>query len=198
MKIIDNNIGDISPSATDLLADLKHLATPTFEEEYILNQHKNEIPSILAGLKYGKRICKICGVEKPVIDFAKGNDNNFRHICKKCDNERRNEEKRRKLKEMAEKQAKICTRCGKEKPLDEYQIDRRGKLGRKSICKECANSEKREKRAAIKTCTPQPLRKDFDTENFKRYLMYQIETNKSMITKLQGKIETYQELLGEL
>ena len=71
------------------------------------------------------------------------------------------------LKEMAEKMAKICTRCGKEKPLEEYQIDRRGKLGRKSICKECANSEKREKRANIKICMPQPLKKDLEIMSIK-------------------------------
>ena len=238
MKINDNITGDISPSATDLLSELKYLATPTAEEEHLLQVHKHEIPAILARLKcqdkigkyiieepikkekppkrkkykepkwltYQKkventtRVCKICGQEKPTLDFAKANKVYFSKICKICDSKIKSKRYKKGAYTMVntETMTKICTRCGQEKSVEEYQIDRRGKLGRKSICKECTNADKRAKRANIKACQPQPIKKDFDTENLKRYLMYQIETNKNLITKLQGKIESYQELLGEL
>ena len=34
---------------------------------------------------------------------------------------------------------KICNRCNKEKDLDSYGLDKRGKYGKKSICKTCTN-----------------------------------------------------------
>lgn len=39
---------------------------------------------------------------------------------------------------------KICTKCGKDKPLDAYWKSKRGKLGRRSKCIECSNAAFRE------------------------------------------------------
>lgn len=223
MKTNQNLTGDTSPSAVNLLHDLKKMAEPTVQEEHLCYVHRHEIPAILAGLKYGNKIgkyvlktpktetenmiiseeppktrtCTVCGEEKLITEFAKADKKYFRNVCKKCYSRQKATETKRRREKMKEL-TKICTHCGKEKSIEEYQIDRRGKLGRKSVCKECANAQKRETRANLKTCTPQPLKKEFDTENFKKYLMYQIEVTKSMVQKLQGKIETYQELIGEL
>lgn len=100
--------------------------------------------------------------------------------------------------EMSETITKICTKCGKEKSLEEFNNDKRGKYGCKSICRECEKVQKSEYRASIKTCTPEPLKSNFDTDSFKRYLMSQIEFSKNVIQKMQGRIEAYQELISEL
>ena len=102
------------------------------------------------------------------------------------------------MTEPVETITKICTKCGKEKALDEFNNDKRGKYGCKSICRECEKVQKSEYRASIKTCTPEPLKPNFDTDNFKRYLMSQIEFSKNVIQKMQGRIEAYQELISEL
>ena len=36
---------------------------------------------------------------------------------------------------------KICNRCGEAKILDFYGIDKKGKYGKKSICKKCINKQ---------------------------------------------------------
>lgn len=156
------------PTAHDLLADLFYLATPTLEEEKLCQLHKHEIPAILNGLKHQAKIGK--------------------YIIKKEE------------QEMSETQTitKICTKCGKEKALEEFNNDKRGKYGCKSICRECEKIQKDEYREKLKICNPEPIKPEFDRDNFKRYLMYQIEATKNLITKLQDKIETYQELIGEL
>ena len=156
------------PTAHDLLADLFYLATPTLEEEKLCQIHKHEIPAILNSLKHQAQIGK--------------------YIIKKEE------------QEMSETQTitKICTKCGKEKTLEEFNNDKQGKYGCKSICRECEKVQKSEYRASVKTCTPEPLKSSFDTDNFKRYLMSQIEFSKNVIQKMQGRIEAYQELISEL
>lgn len=204
------------PNAHELLQDLFYLATPTLEEERLCQIHKHEIPAILAGLKHQEqiekyivktetKICTRCGEEKSIEEFAKKDKEKYRNYCKQCDAERvrksYQKHKKREDKQMTEPVetiTKICTKCGKEKPLDEFNADKRGKYGHKSICRECEKVQKSEYRASVKSCTPEPLKQSFDTDNFKRYLMSQIEFSKNVIQKMQGRIEAYQELISEL
>lgn len=203
------------PTAHDLLQDLFYLATPTLEEERLCQIHKHEIPAILNSLKHQEKIekyivktetkiCTRCGEEKSIEEFAKKDKEKYRNFCKQCDAERvrkiYQKHKKREEQEMSETQTitKICTKCGKEKTLEEFNNDKRGKYGCKSICRECEKVQKSEYRASIKTCTPEPLKSNFDTDSFKRYLMSQIEFSKNVIQKMQGRIEAYQELISKL
>jgi hypothetical protein len=38
---------------------------------------------------------------------------------------------------------KVCTRCGQDKPLDDFHLTKAGYLGRKSICKDCSSEKAR-------------------------------------------------------
>lgn len=38
---------------------------------------------------------------------------------------------------MEEVRSRICTKCGKEKPLEEFSRNKNGKYGRRAFCKEC-------------------------------------------------------------
>lgn len=38
---------------------------------------------------------------------------------------------------MEEVKSRICTKCGKEKPLEEFSRNKSGKYGRRAFCKEC-------------------------------------------------------------
>lgn len=38
---------------------------------------------------------------------------------------------------MEEVKSRICTKCGKEKPLEEFSRNKNGKYGRRAFCKEC-------------------------------------------------------------
>lgn len=38
---------------------------------------------------------------------------------------------------MEEVKSRICTKCGKEKPLEEFSKNKQGKYGRRAFCKEC-------------------------------------------------------------
>ena len=38
---------------------------------------------------------------------------------------------------MGEVKSRICTKCGEEKPLEEFSRNKQGKYGRRAFCKEC-------------------------------------------------------------
>lgn len=48
---------------------------------------------------------------------------------------------------MTVKKVKVCTKCGRKKPLDEFHKDKNSKDGHSSRCKECRNAAHREKHA---------------------------------------------------
>lgn len=50
----------------------------------------------------------------------------------------------------AEPAAKACTRCQQVKPLAEFGVHPRGKLGRQSWCRSCIAEHRREKRRAAR------------------------------------------------
>lgn len=41
---------------------------------------------------------------------------------------------------MEEVKSRICTKCGKEKPLEEFSRNKNGKYGRRAFCKECEHA----------------------------------------------------------
>lgn len=51
-------------------------------------------------------------------------------------------------------ESKLCPRCGLMKPLDSYHIDKQGKHGRNSRCKECEKAYRRELRRKKRLGTP--------------------------------------------
>ncbi len=175
-----------SPSAYDLLADLKYLATPTVEELKLLEIHKKEIPVILQNLK-NQQI-----------------------------------EKTKKENIMTEEiKTKKCSKCGEVKPITEFYKSNHTSDGYYCQCKLCHNSYSKKTYNQTKSSkydinyaqffktepTEQqniPILLDNNTikssnnELFKDYLKIKIQSAKDLITKLQGKIETYQEILEEI
>ena len=89
------------------------------------------------------KICKTCGVEKPLSEFAKSTVNRLGCIphCKECKNwEHRSEENKKKELEKQEfiKQGiKRCVACEEILPLEKFPIRESSKDGRKSYCYEC-------------------------------------------------------------
>ncbi len=71
------------------------------------------------------KVCKKCGVEKPVSDFGKGGkqlraDGNLKQYyhttCKKCINKGRTR--------IDNIDPKVCNKCGISKPLTEYNYEK--------------------------------------------------------------------------
>lgn len=143
-----------SPSAYDLLANLKYLATPTQEELQLLEIHKQEIPIILQNLKM-------------------------------LQNE--NTEKENKM--TKEIKTKKCSKCGTVKPITEFYKCNRTSDGYGYLCKVCHNSYNKKSRNQAKSP---------NNNFFKDYLKIKIQSAKDLMTKLQTKIETYQEILEEI
>lgn len=44
-------------------------------------------------------------------------------------------------------ETKTCSKCGQEKPLDDFSFQKRGRFGRKAACKACMNAILRSKRS---------------------------------------------------
>lgn len=104
------------------------------------------------------------------------------------------------MTKTTEKTMKVCTKCGEEKPLEEFYTDKHGKYGRKSVCKECEIKQHKIKKEKVKSSVAklEPSKTELDKDKYKKYLLCQIDITINLITKLQGKLETYHELLEEL
>ena len=48
-------------------------------------------------------------------------------------------------------ETKVCKRCGREFPLEQFPLNHKAKDGRQSVCKECDSKAKREGRWGKKT-----------------------------------------------
>jgi len=86
------------------------------------------------------KVCKKCGVEKPVSDFAKGGkqlraDGNLKQYyhttCKKCINKGRIR--------VDNIDPKVCNKCGTSKPLTEYHYEKDRNRYR-GECRSCRNT----------------------------------------------------------
>ena len=89
------------------------------------------------------KVCKKCGVEKPVSDFGKGGkqlraDGNLKQYyhttCKKCIN--------KGCTRLDNLDPKPCSHCGELKPLSEYSYEKYRDRYR-AECKECKNVVRR-------------------------------------------------------
>ena len=113
------------------------------------------------------KVCKKCGVKKPLGDFGKGGKQlradgtlkqYYRTTCKQCINTGP-----RKRKDNID--PKQCTKCGIIKPLSEYPLDKNssGNMRYRGICKKCKRV--REKKWFEKN--PDRMRVYYDTRNEK-------------------------------
>lgn len=93
------------------------------------------------------KVCKTCGIEKPLTEFYfRKENNNYRTECKKCLLEK--QKSKRIPKERVKKirivpSSKICSKCNANKPISDYRTFKNGYVA--SVCKLCEN-EKNKKR----------------------------------------------------
>lgn len=67
------------------------------------------------------------------------------------------------MKQYCEVKSKICRKCGKEKPIEEFGANVKTKDGRRHICKTCVGIKISEaRRLLFSEKTPLPLTLDFD------------------------------------
>lgn len=101
------------------------------------------------GMMEETKVCSKCGVEKPLVEFGKRktSKDGRRGECKECNNayhKYRSENgdiiqqlKIDKIKDAENAKTKICSKCGIEKELVEFQKEKNGKYGVRGDCKEC-------------------------------------------------------------
>lgn len=101
------------------------------------------------------RKCTKCGVVKELCEFGRNKDR-LANQCKQCAREYARDKYRREvnanprvLPTIAVPRVKatvegnrICKDCGAEKPLDEFEVDKRKSLGHTFRCKQCATEYK--------------------------------------------------------
>jgi len=89
------------------------------------------------------RVCKKCGVEKPLSEFheSKVNKGGHKPICRDCYNwnHRSDESKKRELEwlDLFNKGLKKCACCGEVYELGKFPIRGESRDGHKSYCYEC-------------------------------------------------------------
>lgn len=90
------------------------------------------------------KICKKCGIELPLTSFHKSPTNKFgvATICIECKSHLTPEKKaENKLRdELFNMGIKKCHKCGENKPLSEFYIDRARRDGYKDTCKLCTQA----------------------------------------------------------
>ena len=97
---------------------------------------------------------------------------------------------------------KICTKCGKRKPLSAFAKDCSKNDGVKSQCKECMNSAAREARALLKEKQIKKKRLKESEESFKKALNEEVANRKALAakpTKLTANVSDIllTEMIGE-
>lgn len=99
-------------------------------QSYRPNRYK-QFPQAQPGHKY----CVACEQEKPHTAFhkMKANHDGYRPTCKVC----RKKETAHPVQRPSVITSKICTKCGNERTLEEFDLDKNGKMGRFSQCKVC-------------------------------------------------------------
>ena len=90
------------------------------------------------------KTCINCNVEKTINDFSFRKDSqNFRNCCKRCENERKKQTKKRKFQDYEwkiELQELECGTCKIVKPIDCFPRRKDTELGVRKNCKDCRNS----------------------------------------------------------
>jgi hypothetical protein len=117
------------------------------------------------------KVCKICGLEKPLSDFSKSSTNKYGVAtkCKECCNwkHRSDESKKKELewRELFDKGLKKCACCGKKLPLEDFPLRKSSRDGRKSYCIVCY----REK-ALVVSRKPETIEKKKERESTREFL----------------------------
>lgn len=112
------------------------------KSEYNKNRYKQNKNVQLN--KYGNKICRSCGEEKPIIEFAKNpiKSGGYENICLTCKNEyvkQKREEYRSDNICITPQEEKLCICCGLTKQSEEFNknISKRGGLD--TYCKSCCD-----------------------------------------------------------
>lgn len=109
------------------------------------------------------KICKKCGVNKPLGEYSRNKAMNDGHInqCKPCVNQRLKGYRKSKVDEYAETREQLiqevggiqeCCRCGEDKTLDKFADDKYSKLGVKGYCLVCDKVYRDTNRDVVNAC----------------------------------------------
>jgi hypothetical protein len=79
------------------------------------------------------RICKTCGIEKPITDFRKSSEciGGYRYKCKKCINDKNRKYPKPSLTQQ------ICKKCNVFKDFNQFETCKGCRTGFRNRCKEC-------------------------------------------------------------
>lgn len=162
------------------------------------------------------KICKTCGIEKPISEFHKssvGAKGVIAH-CKECHNWNHRSEESKQIyleqQEFKERGVKRCACCGEIKNVSEFSFKKTGIYGRHSYCKICLREKSLEtsrKPSTIQKKKEREATREFldnlaeyrrqsskykeRVEKYKkegRYKEYQSEYNKKLQVRLRNKI----------
>ena len=99
------------------------------------------------------KVCTKCGTDKPIDDFRTHKSGYNLNQCRQCERDsakKRMEEKRNKISTAIT--TKICKKCGKDKPIDDFRTHKNG--SNLNQCRQCErdsakkrNEDKRNKTA---------------------------------------------------
>lgn len=81
------------------------------------------------------KVCKKCGVEKLIKNFAYCKESGRKDVCKSC----ATSATAGRVKIF--KETKCCTICKEEKKLEDFHKSERGLYGREAICKSCKHEK---------------------------------------------------------
>lgn len=98
------------------------------------------------------QVCRVCERELPLSSYAKNRNTKTGHKyeCKECDVIR--QRRQRDQDKLDAKVYKICTLCGRRKPLTAFFRDRRRSDGRQAMCKVCRKQEYGEDKFGLRVC----------------------------------------------
>lgn len=103
-------------------------------------------PAVQLPLFVFSKVCKICGIEKPLEQFHKqpGGKLGVASKCAICDNaHRRDLERNPPIPHVSPEGQKFCNKCKIDKPLDAFGKDRTKKDGLSTLCFDCRHQHKK-------------------------------------------------------
>lgn len=94
------------------------------------------------------KVCRECQIVKPASEFYKRKENKdgLFHSCKACMDKRTNrnnhkrQAERRREKLIEEGATKVCSKCGQEKSVEDFNKNSRKKDGLSDVCKACVSA----------------------------------------------------------
>lgn len=141
------------------------------------------------------KYCQRCKTVKPVSEFnpSKDTKDGLRCYCKTCNNELNRQYTKQKKEKHQEVQDeiptyKICTKCGIEKPITEFNKDHKGKDGKRSQCRQCdlAYQKRYQERQKMKALSRKEI-KDYEIITYIGSHPIRYEPLKEMVKTLSKK-----------